>query len=120
MIWPAYAIFQGQLGEWIEGVFYQASRETGKPLRYSLDLVAEIDPVLLVLATVGFIYSELRRDYFIFLWVVPYAIFLSLIGWVVHFHWIMLLPAFCIVTAVFIEDVSKRLMSKKFHVYQQL
>jgi 4-amino-4-deoxy-L-arabinose transferase-like glycosyltransferase len=113
LIWPAYAIFQGQFGEWIEGVFYQASRETGKPLRYSLDLVAETDPVLLVLAAVGFIYSEVRRDYFIFFWVVPYVIFLSLIGWVVHFHWIMLLPAFCIVTAVFVEDLSKRLMSKK-------
>jgi hypothetical protein len=113
LIWPIYAIYHGQFDEWIEGVFYQASRETAKPLRYSLDLVAEIDPILLVLAAVGFIYSELKRDYVIFFWVVPYAIFLSLIGWVVHFHWIMLLPAFCIVTAVFIEDLSKRLMSRK-------
>ena len=113
LIWPVYAISQGQLGEWAEGVFYQASRETGKPLRYSLNLVAEIDPVLLLLAAIGFIYSELRRDYFIFFWVVPYAIFLYLIGWVVHFHWIILLPAFCIVTAVFVEDLSKRLKSKK-------
>jgi hypothetical protein len=113
LIWPVYAISQGQLDEWVEGVFYQASRETGKPLRYSLDLVTEIDPVLLLLAAVGFIYSELKRDYFIFLWIVPYSIFLYLIGWVVHFHWIMLLPAFCIVTAVFIEDLSKRLKSKK-------
>jgi hypothetical protein len=113
LIWPVYAISQGQLGEWAEGVFYQASRETGKPLRYSLNLVAEIDPVLLLLAAIGFIYSELRRDYFIFFWVVPYAIFLYLIGWVVHFHWIILLPAFCIVTAVFVEGLSKRLKSKK-------
>jgi hypothetical protein len=113
MIWPVYAISQGQLEEWAEGVFYQVARETGKPLRYSLEVVTEIDPVLLLLAAVGFIYSELKRDYFIFLWIVPYSIFLFLIGWVVHFHWIMLLPAFCIVTAVFIEDILKRMKSKK-------
>jgi hypothetical protein len=113
MIWPVYAISQGQFDEWVEGVFYQVSRETGKPLRYSLDVITEIDPVLLLLAAVGFIYSELKRDYFIFLWIVPYSIFLFLIGWVVHFHWIMLLPAFCIVAAVFIEDISKRIKSKK-------
>jgi hypothetical protein len=112
-IWPVYAISQGQFGEWVDGVLYQASRETGKPLRYSLALVVEIDPVLLLLAAVGFIYSELKRDYFIFFWVVPYSIFLFLIGWVVPFHWIMLLPAFCIVTAVLIEDLSRRLKFKK-------
>jgi hypothetical protein len=64
-------MFQGQIGEWADGVLYQVSRETGKPLRYSLALVAEIDPVLLLLAAAGFIYSELKCDYFIFFWVVP-------------------------------------------------
>jgi hypothetical protein len=113
LIWPVYAISQGQFDEWVDGVLYQATRETGKPLRYSLALVADIDPVLLLLAAVGFIYSELKRDYFIFFWIVPYSIFLFLIGWVVHFHWIMLLPAFCIVTAVLIEDLSRRLKFKK-------
>jgi hypothetical protein len=112
-IWPVYAISQGQLSDWVEGVLYQASRETAKPLRYSFNLVAETDPVLLLLAAAGLTYSELKRDYFIFFWVVPYSIFLYLIGWVVHFHWIMLLPAFCIVTAVLIEDLLRRLKSKK-------
>jgi hypothetical protein len=109
LVWPAYVISQAQFTEWIEGVFYQASRETGKHLRYSLDIVAQIDPILLFLAAVGFIYSEIKRDYFTFWWIAPYATFLFLIGWVVPFHWIILLPAFCIVTSVFIEDLSRRL-----------
>ena len=99
IIWPAYATLTGHFDEWINGVLFQASRESGKDLRNSISIIFQIDPVLLLLTFVGFIYSELRNSYFIFLWIIPYLIFLSTLGWVVHFHWILLIPAFCIVIA---------------------
>ena len=113
MIWPAYATLTGHFDEWIHGVLFQASRESGKDLRNSINIIFQIDAVLLLLAFVAFIYSELRNSYFIFLWVVPYLIFLSTLGWVVHFHWILLIPAFCIVIGVLIEGICKRIKSKR-------
>ena len=109
MIWPAYATLTGHFDEWIHGVLFQASRESGKDLRNSINIIFQIDAVLLLLAFVAFIYSELRNSFFIFLWIVPYLIFLSTLGWVVHFHWILLIPAFCITIGVLIEGISKRI-----------
>jgi hypothetical protein len=113
MIWPAYATLTGHFDEWIHGVLFQASRESGKDLRNSINIIFQIDAVLLVLAFAAFIYSELRNSYFIFLWIVPYLIFLSTLGWVVHFHWILLIPAFCIAIGVLIEGISNRIKRKR-------
>ena len=113
MIWPAYATLTGHFDEWINGVLFQASRESGKDLRNSMNIIFQIDAVLLLLAFAAFIYSELRNSYFIFLWIVPYLIFLSTLGWVVHFHWILLIPAFCIAIGVLIEGISKRIKRKR-------
>jgi 4-amino-4-deoxy-L-arabinose transferase-like glycosyltransferase len=113
MIWPAYAASTGHFDEWIHGVLFQASRESGKDLRNSINIIYQIDAVLLLLAFAAFIYSELRNSYFIFLWIIPYLLFLSTLGWVVHFHWILLIPPFCIAIGVLIEGVSKRIKRKR-------
>jgi 4-amino-4-deoxy-L-arabinose transferase-like glycosyltransferase len=113
MIWPAYATLTGHFDEWIHGVLFQASRESGKDLRNSINIIFQIDAVLLMLAFAAFIYSELRNSYFIFLWIVPYLIFLSTLGWVVHFHWILLIPAFCIAIGVLIEGISNRIKRRR-------
>jgi len=113
MIWPAYATLTGHFDEWIHGVLFQASRESGKDLRNSINIIFQIDAVLLLLAFIAFIYSELKNSYFLFLWIVPYLIFLSTLGWVVHFHWILLIPAFCIAIGVLIEGICKRIKSNK-------
>jgi 4-amino-4-deoxy-L-arabinose transferase-like glycosyltransferase len=113
MIWPAYATLTGHFDEWVHGVLFQASRESGKDLRNSISIIFQIDPVLLLLTFVGVIYSELKNSYFIFLWIIPYLIFLSTLGWVVHFHWILLIPAFCISIGVLIEGICKKIQSKR-------
>jgi hypothetical protein len=46
-----------------------------------------------------------NRNYFITLWVIPYLIFLYLIGWVSYFHWIILIPALTISAALLIKGV---------------
>jgi hypothetical protein len=113
IIWPSYNLLTGHLDEWSNGVLYQLSRNSpDKVLRHSLFLVAELDPVLLVLGAVGFLYLGLKGDKFILFWIGPYFIYLFLIGWVVHFHWILLIPAFCIGAAALIEAISKRVTLK--------
>jgi len=113
MIWPAYAISAGEFSEWIEGIVYQAVRESVRNLRTSILLIFEFDPVILLLGGAGIIYSIVKKDYFILLWVLPYLVFLYGIGWVTHFHWIMLFPALCIVSALLFDNLIKAIKVQK-------
>ena len=116
MIWPIYAISVGQFSEWIDGVLYQAVRESVRNLRTSILLIFEFDPIMLILGAAGIIYSVVKRDYFILLWTLPYLTFLFGIGWVTHFHWIMLIPALCIVSGALIDNSIKALKFQKIKI----
>jgi hypothetical protein len=74
-----------------------------------------MDPVL---AIAGVIFAALKRDLFLLLWIMPFLIFMYLIGWISYFHYILVLPAFSIAGATLIECLSKRFMRKK--IYQRL
>ena len=109
MIWPAYAISTGQIDEWLDGVVYQTVREGGRDLRSSILLVFQSDPLLIIFASAGIIYSVIKRDNFLLLWLFPYLIFLYFIGWVVSFHWIMIFPILCVAISTLIENIIKDL-----------
>ena len=114
IIWPAYALSVGQFGDWLDGVIYQAGRQGGRDLAYSLVLVTQIDPFLVVLGLSSVIYCAIKKDYFVILWTVPYLVFLYLIGWVVYFHWSILVPILCIGSGILVEDLRKRYVTHKF------
>jgi dolichyl-phosphate-mannose-protein mannosyltransferase len=114
MIWPAYALSVGQFGDWLDGVVYQAGRQGGRDLAYSLVLVTQIDPFLVVLGLASVIYCAIKKDYFVILWTVPYLVFLYLIGWVVYFHWSILVPILCIGLGILVENLRKRFVAHKF------
>ncbi len=114
LIWPAYALSVGQFGDWLDGVLYQTGRQGGRDLDYSLVLVTQLDPFLVVLGLAGVVYSIIKRDFLVTLWTVPYLVFLFLIGWVVYFHWSILLPILCIGAGILIEDIRKRFIAHKF------
>ena len=113
MIWPAYAISVGEFSESIEGIVYPAVRESVRNLRTSILLIFEFDPIILLLGGAGIIYSVVKKDYFILLWVLPYLVFLYGIGWVTHFHWIMLFPPLCIVSALLFDNLIKTIKVQK-------
>lgn len=113
MIWPLSTFLAGNFDEWLDGVLFQSSRESSKDLRYSVGIITEIDPVFFVISVAGFIYSQIRADYFILLWIVPLMIFFLVLGWVVHFHWILFLPPFCIMSAILVETVYTRIKTTK-------
>jgi hypothetical protein len=112
LIWPGYTIMTGHFDEWLNGVLYQIERGSDKTFYHSISLISKIDPVLLTLGAAGFVYTLVKKDYFLSLWIIPYLIFLYFVGWVTHFHWILLFPALCIAGAILLHDTVKRIRSK--------
>jgi hypothetical protein len=113
MIWPVYAFSVGDVSEWTEGIFWQTNRE-GRDLFYSLQYDLTLDPVLLILGGAGLIYAILRKDLFILFWIIPFFIFLYLIGFVSFWHLIPALPAFCIAIARMIDEVCHMVIRRAF------
>ena len=68
---------------------------------------------VLILGTAGLVYATLKKNLLIFLWVVPFLIFFYIIRLVDPSHLIVLLPAFCIASAVLILDLSNKFTKKK-------
>ena len=64
------------------------------------------DPVLLLLGAAGFIYAGVKREIFVLLWIVPFLVFLSAIGYIQYFYWIPVLPIFCIAAARLIDRAA--------------
>lgn len=106
LIWPAYALLSGDMDQWFEGVFWQAGqRQTDdKELFAVLYSVLKTDPVLLILGGLGVAYLTIRREFIGILWILPYFLLLHLVGWVNHFHLILIIPILCISIAKMIYD----------------
>jgi 4-amino-4-deoxy-L-arabinose transferase-like glycosyltransferase len=115
MIWPAYAFLSGDLNEWIEGVLWQSAGRgsEGKTLLDIDDSLLETDPLLLILGAVGVIYLAIRREYIAIIWIIPYITLLYLVGWVTHFHLILIIPILCISIAKMIYDLPSIMHIKK-------
>jgi hypothetical protein len=85
----------------------------GTTLLDSLKYLFQIEPVLLILGISGIIFAEMKRDFMILLWVIPFLIFIFIMDFVSFFHLIPLLPAFCIAAARTIVYLSNRISYKK-------
>jgi Dolichyl-phosphate-mannose-protein mannosyltransferase len=113
LIWPAYAMLNSELGEWLNGVYWQAAGRSDRPLWYSISDLFEIDSVLLLLGISAVVYASIKRDSMIILWFVPLVVFLFILNHTRDIHWIPALPLFCIAAAVTIVDLSNRISSEK-------
>jgi hypothetical protein len=109
LLWPTYALVYGQFDDWLHGVSLQSTgRSTeGRSLFAVLPTFFGMDPVLFIVSIAGFVYSAFRRDWYVLLWLIPYLLFLYLVGWVVNFHWIAILPVCCIAAATVIVGVGR-------------
>lgn len=107
LIWPTYALLSGEIHQWFEGVVWQATNRQSedKTLFEVLNSFMRTDPVLLILGLIGIVYLTLRREYIGVIWILPYFIFLYLVGWVNHFHLILISPILCIAVAKIIYDL---------------
>jgi len=126
LLWPAYALSVGQFDEWLDGVLWQATQreistatDSSHSISSELKTIFNMDPVLISLSLLGIVYAAIRRNYFILLWVIPFFIFSFMIHWVYYFHFILLLPVFCIASALLIKEIPDRVM-KKNNQYKKL
>lgn len=105
LIWPAYSASQGHLDYWMRDVVWQTQRQ-GQGLGSIVATFFLFDPALLLLGGAGFIFAAVKKQAFILLWLVPFVALLSAIGYVQYFHWMPVLPVFCIAAAVLIEKAA--------------
>ena len=119
LIWPVSSILLGDFDLWIKDVIWHTERQSsndsavGGTLLNSLKYLFQIEPVLVILGFAGIIFAEIKRDFMLLLWVIPFLIFLFIIDFVSFFHLIPLFPAFCIATARMVVYLSNRISYKK-------
>jgi hypothetical protein len=119
VIWPTYAMSVDQLYLWVDGIYTQTHR--GKQtLFYSINYDFKIDSMLPIFGMAGLVFAAIRRDLFLVLWAIPFLIFLYVIGFVSYWHFIPLIPAFCIAAARLIVGLPNRISNKKIHVQKTL
>lgn len=114
LLWPAYAISIDDFDSWLKDFFWQATGRVDRPLWMALDILLKIDPVLLVLGSVGIVFSVIKRDFFLGLWSAPLLILLQTLGYVSYWFFIPLLPAFAIGSALLI------VRTVEFFLYQKI
>ena len=121
LIWPTYSILTDDFDLWLKDMTWNMQREhvnnntaIGNSLLNSLDYIFQIDPIIFLLGCASIIFSYIKRDHFILLWIAPFLIFLFAIDFVSFFHLILLLPAICISAARLIVDLSNKVKKIKF------
>lgn len=112
LIWPAYSIAVDQFDLWQGDVLWQSQRSSGG-LPVMAGHFLSIDPVLFVFGLAGLVFAAIRKNLFILFWIAPFLIFLSIIGFSQYFHWIPVLPAFCIAASFMIVELAKKIKRKK-------
>jgi hypothetical protein len=120
VVWPAYAISVGDYDNWYSGVFSQAERE-GSGIG-SIGILFKIDPVLVSIGILGIVFATvIKKDLFLLIWIVPFLAFHTLVPWTQHFHWLQVIPAFCISGALLINGLTDFLSRKpKARAYDTL
>jgi hypothetical protein len=113
LLWPAYAISRGEFYEWLDGVLWQAAERQNNGAFRSINTLINMDPVLIALTFAGLVYAAIKRDFVVFLWIIPFMIFIFIVGHVSYWHLIPLFPVFCIVSAKLIGDLSSKISNKK-------
>jgi hypothetical protein len=121
LIWPIYSILTDDFDLWLEDIMWNIQREdtsdntaVGSSLLNSLDYIFQTDPIIFLLGCAGIIFSYIKRDHFVLLWIFPFLVFLFAIDFVSFFHLILLLPAICISAARLIVDLSSKVKKIKF------
>jgi hypothetical protein len=116
IIWPAYSISTGEFDEWLSGVLWQATaRQEERGLVFAFSAMWDIDPLLFLLGISGIIFTSIKRDFFFALWLIPYLILVYYVGWVTHFHWIIVFAVFCAAASFLILNLPKIAASHAIH-----
>jgi hypothetical protein len=121
LIWPIYSVSIGEFDLWLKDMMWNAQREynydnwpIGSSVLNSLVYIFQIDPIIFLLGCASIVFSYIKRDHFVLLWIFPFLLFLFVIDFVSFFHLILLLPVICISAARLIVDLSNKVKKIKF------
>jgi hypothetical protein len=106
-VWPLYAMSVGEIDLWEKGLLHQVHREDRRA--QIIQSFFDADSMLLILGLAGLIYSCLRKNWIVILWIVPFLVFVYVHGWFNPFHWVIVLPAFCIGGAALVIELVQRM-----------
>jgi hypothetical protein len=110
MIWPAHALLNGHFDLWMLDIYSQTQR-ANNTFFYSIYSNFNSDPVFVILAIIGLAFAIIKKDLLILLWTIPFLIFIFIIGFVSHWHFVPLLPAFCIAAARLIMSLANKIIA---------
>jgi hypothetical protein len=121
LIWPIYSLSIGEFDLWLKDMIWNTQRDynydnwpIGSSLLNSLVYIFQIDTIIFLLGCASIVFSYIKRDHFILLWIFPFLLFLFVIDFVSFFHLILLLPVICISAARLIVDLSNKVKKIKF------
>lgn len=107
LIWPAVSLLLGHMNHWFNDVFWQAQRGSGGFLAI-LYYLFTIDIVTTGLGVVSFAFAIYTRKLFLIFWFLPFLLFISAIGFLQYFHFVLILPVMCISIGVMLQTVFLR------------
>ena len=114
LIWPANALYLGELDEWFNGLTWQSER-SNNGVFVAFQKLFIIDPIFLVISILSVALAAIRKDLFILLGVLPFIIFCYLIGYVSYWHLIPIIPFLSMSTSLMIFDLAKRFVQTRYN-----
>lgn len=111
-IWPLYAIYADQFDLFERGILTQTNKSEERRSQI-MEIIFKLDSMLFVLGLAGLVYSFVRKDWIIVLWIVPYLIFVYIHGWFHVLHSVILLPGLCIAMSKLVIELSEKIKSHK-------
>ena len=114
LIWPANALYLGELDEWLHGLTWQSER-SNNGVFVAFQKLFVIDPIFLVISILSVALAAIRKDLFILLGVLPFIIFCYLIGYVSYWHLIPIIPFLAISISLMIFDLTNRFLQAKYN-----
>jgi len=100
-LWPIQSFVDNQFDQWISDVLLQSTRATEGIIAIFQSFMI-VDPVFILLGFLGIVYTILKKEYFIMLWILPFACFSS-VFYTQYFHVIPVIPAWCIAAGLLID-----------------
>jgi len=100
-LWPIQSFVDNQFDQWISDVWLQSTRATEGIIAIFQSFMI-VDPVFILLGFLGIVYTILKKEYFIMLWILPFACFSS-VFYTQYFHVIPVIPAWCIAAGLLID-----------------
>jgi Dolichyl-phosphate-mannose-protein mannosyltransferase len=110
-IWPLYAISVNEFDFFKKGLSIQTSKDDRRS--QVMAILFNIDSMLFFLGLAGLVYSFVKKDWIVVLWIVPFLTFVYIHGWFHFLHGVILLPGLCIGGSKFVIELTQKIKSHK-------